>query len=80
MLPFDVPAIQMRLIAILIITMSGDFNIDSLFKFLQKACSSVREMQAITPQEIEKAAKQLPLLRQINEKGLLVLMLSKILH
>lgn len=37
-------------------------------------------MHTITIDEIVNASKQLHLLRTINEKGLLVLMLSKILH
>jgi hypothetical protein len=59
--------------------MEGNFNVNSLFSFLQKACTSAREMEAITLVEIAQASDHLPLLTKINDKGLLVLMLAKII-
>jgi hypothetical protein len=37
-------------------------------------------MQALAIEEIQDAVKQMPLLNKINDKGLLILMLAKILH
>lgn len=58
--------------------MEARFNVDSLFTFLQKACASTKAMEATTLPEIAQASANLSLLTKINDKGLLILMLAKI--
>lgn len=59
--------------------MEGNFNIDSLFKFLQTACKSKKDMEAITLDALTQASNHMPLLIKLNDKGLLILMIAKIL-
>lgn len=46
---------------------------------MQRACTSKKEMLAITLEEFNQASKALHLLPTINEKGTLILLLTKIL-
>ncbi len=59
--------------------MEGNFNIELLFKFLQTACKSKKDMEAITLDSLKQASEHMPLLTKLNDKGLLILMIAKIL-
>lgn len=59
--------------------MEGNFNIDSLFKFLQTASKSKKDMGAITLDALAQASDHMSLLTKLNDKGLLILMIAKII-
>jgi hypothetical protein len=59
--------------------MEGNFTVDSLFRFLQTACKSKKDLKAIGLEAVDQASKHMHLLPRLNDKGLLILMVAKIL-
>jgi hypothetical protein len=60
--------------------MEGNFNLESVFLFLQAACKSKESMEGIELAQIAEASKHMSLLPRLNDKGLLILIIAKLLY
>jgi BarA-like signal transduction histidine kinase len=60
--------------------MEGNFNLESMFGFLQAACKSRQSMEQISLEQIRQAGQHMRLLKRLNEKGLLIVIIAKLLH